>query len=350
MGALAAAEKVLRSIGTPMHYLDISRQAIARGLWKPRGRTPAASLNAELGREINRRGDRSQFVRAGRGVFRLRNHGPSLRNSPKGSRRAGRTPNRPKLGMREIKALALELVRQHPNGIRFGELRAEILARHPMTNAGSVAGAIWRLDAEFPDRVKKPERGLFVPVDRPVEKGVERVDRPPRPTTRTFSEGDFYESFAQFLVKDTGDATLAVPLGGAVLGQKWGTPDVIGVYKRRPSDRIDFPTEIVSAEIKSSVLQQASVVAFGQAVSYRLFSSKAYVVMPRSLSSDERTRLEALCMLFGVGLVLFDLNPAKPNYQVRVRAQRFSPDMYYVNKLADSLHRHDSSLFDRLFG
>ncbi len=72
--------------------------------------------------------------------------------------------------------------------------------------------------------------------------------------------------------------------------------------------------------------------------------------MPTTLTEEDQSRLEALCMLFGVGLVLFDLDPASPNYSIRVRAQRFSPDMCYVNEFADRLKAHDSDVFEKIFG
>ena len=54
-------------------------------------------------------------------------------------------------------------------------------------------------------------------------------------------------------------------------------------------------------------------------------------------------------MLFGVGLVLFDLNVADPNFVIRVRAQRFSPDMFYVNEFAERLKEYDPEMFEELF-
>ena len=71
--------------------------------------------------------------------------------------------------------------------------------------------------------------------------------------------------------------------------------------------------------------------------------------MPSTLTEEDQGRLEALCMLFGVGLVLFDLNVATPNFSIRVRAQRFSPDMFYVNEFADRLKAHDATIFEALF-
>jgi hypothetical protein len=56
-------------------------------------------------------------------------------------------------------------------------------------------------------------------------------------------------------------------------------------------------------------------------------------------------------MLFGIGLVVFNPNDVKePDFSIRVRAQRFSPDMFYVNEFADRLYQLDPKLFNRLFG
>lgn len=142
--------------------------------------------------------------------------------------------------------------------------------------------------------------------------------------------------------------TEVVALGGAGLKSKWGTPDVVGIYKPLARNLIKFPIEIISAEIK--IDPQAPVVAFGEAVAYRLFSTKTYIAMPGTLTEEDQSRLESLCMLFGVGLVLFDLNKESPAFSIRVRAQRFSPDMFYVNEFAERLKLHDAEIFEELFG
>jgi len=50
-------------------------------------------------------------------------------------------------------------------------------------------------------------------------------------------------------------------------------------------------------------------------------------------------------MQFGFGLVLFDLDKDNLNFSIRVRAQRFSPDMFYVNEFADRLRLRDAEVF-----
>jgi hypothetical protein len=113
------------------------------------------------------------------------------------------------------------------------------------------------------------------------------------------------------------------------------------------SNLIKFQPEIVSAELKTD--PQAPVVAFGQATAYRLFSAKCYVVVPRTVSEEDLARLQALCMLFGMGLVVFDVDPKTPNFEPLLRAQKFSPDMFYVNEFARRLHQHDATLYEKLF-
>jgi hypothetical protein len=167
------------------------------------------------------------------------------------------------------------------------------------------------------------------------------------PTDNRTLEFEFYAPFAEYLKNDLEELTEALPLGGAALGAKWGTPDVVGIYQPRAGDLIKFTTEVVAAEIK--IDPRVPVVAFGQAVAYRLFATKTYIAMPKNMAQDDSDRLEALCMLFGVGLVLFDLNKEAPDFSIRVRAQRFSPDMFFVNEFAERLKSHDAKLFEKLF-
>ncbi len=246
-----------------------------------------------------------------------------------------------KLSVQRIRELALEIVAQHPGGIRYSELVKEISAGNSETPVNTIHGSVWDLATRFSDRVVKPSRGLFKPAS--AEKGAEE----PPVAPAKFKEEDFYEAFAAYLKDDLDEVTTVCVLGGNAIKGKWGTPDVVGVYKPLASNLIKFPVEIVSAELKTDA--QAPVVAFGQAVAYRLFSAKCYVVMPTTVSAEDLSRLEALCMLFGVGLVVFDVDPKAPNFSIRVRAQKFSPDMFYVNEFARRLHLHDPALFEELF-
>ena len=96
-------------------------------------------------------------------------------------------------------------------------------------------------------------------------------------------------------------------------------------------DIVKASTEIVSAELKTDT--KDLITAFGQACSYKLFSHKSYIVIPKNSPQDDISKLDALCLIFGIGLVLFDnSNVNEPQFEIRVRPLKHDPDMFYVNK------------------
>jgi hypothetical protein len=213
---------------------------------------------------------------------------------------------------------------------------------NPETPRNTIQRAVFDIGTRFPNEIHKPSRGLYKPVNSGTGEGNGPVP-PPK-----LNEADFYQPFADWLKNELDEVTVAVPLGGAGFQKKWGTPDVVGVYRPLASHRIKFDVEIISAEIK--IDPQQPVVAFGQAAAYRLFSAKVYVVMPKTILPEDYSRLEALCMLFGIGLVQFTPQPQEPEFKIRVRAQRFSADMFYVNEFAERLYQLDAAVFNQLFG
>lgn len=249
-----------------------------------------------------------------------------------------------KLTQEGIRDLARELVQGNPQGIRYKVLVNRIATDHPETPINTIHGSVWDLGTRYPNEISKPSRGLYVPITNASAPSPESSKVV---TASKLKEMEFYGPFADWLKNELDEATDALPLGGSSLRNKWGTPDVVGVYKPSAADRIKFTPEIVSAEIK--IDPQEPVVAFGQGVAYRLFSTKSYVVMPSTMSPEDSDRLEALCLLYGIGLVLFDLSPQKPDFQIRVRAQRFEPDMFYVNEFAERLFKTDPKAFAELF-
>ncbi len=250
-----------------------------------------------------------------------------------------------KLSTNQIRELARKIIAGNKGGIRYSDLFEQISTSNPETPKNTIHGSIWNLHLRFAQEISKPSRGLFVPVSTGAG-GLETAKELPAEVFR-YAEEDFYEPFSEWLKSDLDEVTDSAVLGGATMGKKWGTPDVVGVYKPLASHLIKFAIEIVSAEIKIDPSQP--VVAFGQAIAYRLFSTKTYIAMPIAMSLEDQSRLEALCMLFGVGLVLFELKPDKPDFQIRVRAQKFTPDMFYVNEFAERLKELDTEKFEELF-
>ena len=234
------------------------------------------------------------------------------------------------------------------------ELAKKIHAAAPDTPFNTIVGSLHVLSLS-PDIVR-PSRGLWVLNKYAKNESTDFVSTEPSKETastiaearaRRVEEQAYYEPFAQWLVGEN-QVIEAMVMGGSTFRDKWATPDVIGTYKARTSDLVKFPLEIVSAEIKTDGTQ--SITAFGQACAYRLFSHKTYVVMPTTIGTNDFDRLDALCTLYGIGLILFDPRPDAPNFQMKLKAQRLEPDVFYVNDFARRLLDANQPEFNRLFG
>ena len=193
----------------------------------------------------------------------------------------------------------------------------------------TIRGYIWDLDAKFPNEIYKADRGLFRHVS--FRETQAAPEEPLQPTPPEIGEEDFYQPFADYLVNELEECTKAIRLGGNTFRDKWGTPDVIGIKKPKPSDIVKPEVVIVSAEIK--VDSAGLITAFGQACAYKTFSHKVYMVIPKNSSEEDKSRIESLCLIFGIGLILFDAtNTENPQFEIRVRPLKHEPDMFYVNK------------------
>jgi hypothetical protein len=60
----------------------------------------------------------------------------------------------------QIRKFALHILENNPQGVRFSELSRKILDQGNF-NKNAISGATWDLDATYPDKVYKPDRGLF---------------------------------------------------------------------------------------------------------------------------------------------------------------------------------------------
>jgi hypothetical protein len=262
-----------------------------------------------------------------------------------------------KLNRTQIQDQARAILAANPGGLRWAEVLKAVGAAHPETPHNSIRGATHLLFQDAED-VVKIARGTyqlarFIEADAAETVAQDEavaatpiVTNADAPNASSVSEQAFYASFAQWL-EENDEVTVAGPLGGSVLGGKWGTPDVIGVLKPRAQDIFKFEPQIVTAEIKAAPSQP--VVAFGQAVAYRLFSHKSYIVVPRTTTRDDMNRLTSLCSIHGVGLVVFTLDADLPDYAVVVLPTIASPDMFYVNIMLDRLKASEPRLLNRLF-
>ena len=227
-----------------------------------------------------------------------------------------------------IAKTATELLAQEPEGLHHSVLIQQVKAALPDIPTNTIRGSVVGLVEYRPADVYKPAKGLFQHTRYRDIGDSSATDLAVPVQTR---EADFYVGFAEYLTEDLEECTKCIPLGGCTFKDKWGTPDVIGIRKARESDIIKYPTEIISAEIKTD--SSNLITAFGQACSYRLFSHRSYLVVPKYAPADDLARLESLCITCGLGLILFDgRNASNPDFSIRVRAERTEPDMFYVNR------------------
>jgi hypothetical protein len=241
--------------------------------------------------------------------------------------------------LEDITKLVLKKLDENVDGLKWADLYSTIRTEYPNMKNGTIVGGIRNFYNKNTKSVYKPDKGLYrltkYQNNNSQSDSISTFQGGVAPSINnqpiSIKEEDFYESFAAWLVDDQEDCTKAKELGGNVFGGKWGTPDVIGVLKSLPTDFIKKDIEITSVEIKFA--PNELITAFGQACSYKLFSHKVYLVIPKQSNSEEISRLDSLCYLFGIGLVLFDnTNPNVPNYQLKNRAQKGEPDNYYLNK------------------
>jgi hypothetical protein len=228
---------------------------------------------------------------------------------------------------------AKELIDATPQGKRFSELQRELSAAFPDIRPKTIEGAISEFRAELPETYYMPIRGLYrnVKFNPAIEELPPGGGEPLKDAKTKIREAAFYESFSDWLVNGLEEATKAIPLGGKLFKDKWGTPDVIGVRDAKRSEIIKFPTEIICAEIKLDVAEL--ITAFGQCCSFKLFSHKSYLVVPSCASEEDIDRLESLAQIFGIGLVTFNRDdPKNPQFRTLARASRQEPDMFYANK------------------
>ena len=97
-GALDAVRRVLAEAGKPLHYREIAKQALQKGYWHTTGKTPDATINAQIIVNMKKRPG-AFFLRVAPGTYGLADAVPTGRTS-KGSA-ATVTSDKPKLSFTE---------------------------------------------------------------------------------------------------------------------------------------------------------------------------------------------------------------------------------------------------------
>ena len=239
----------------------------------------------------------------------------------------------------QLRRKAIEILHKHPQGIRYENLLREVQYAYPEAKWKTLEGSIWNLDETSNGTVVKPQRGLFIlskflsKEDEALTVKVTNSENSRIVIEQERDESAFYGSFADYLQDDLNECSVAKSYGGNRLERKWMTPDVVGYYKVKTTASFPRAPEIVTAEIKITKDYQNAITGFGQASSYLLYSHKSYLVIPRQVQIEDRAIIESLCTTFGIGLVIFNVDSSeKPAFELRNKAQRREPDIFYLNK------------------
>lgn len=244
----------------------------------------------------------------------------------------------------EVIVKAAEILKGFPRGLEAKNLKIELQKCLPSVKPNTIEGYVWKLDRISNVQISKSRRGFFVLKDYQSETnetvGLNSKDaefHEDKDLSSHLQEELFYPKFAEYLMDGISECNSAVPFGDSRGGPKWGNPDVIGWFDIGKAIFNQNP-EIVSGELKKDSSWDKIVTGFGQACSYLLFSHKSYLAVPKQIKEEDRSRIESLCIIFGIGLIYFDKNnPEDPKFELRNRALRHEPNILYINERAKEI-------------
>ena len=132
----------------------------------------------------------------------------------------------------------IKILEKAPKGLRFSEIKRQLKELFgDKIKETTLTNYLVQLRRDIEEgkvsEIVIPDKGVYI--HRQFYGGLEK--RKPAKVR----EEEFYPSFANFLVNDLMECTTAIPLGGNLFQDKWGTPDVIGVYKFSEIDPIKPP-------------------------------------------------------------------------------------------------------------
>lgn len=165
MTALEAAEAVLRDASGPLTAKQITEQALSRGLWETRGKTPEQTMASLLAVDIRDRAAESRFRRAAPGQFELNpDRGiPVGRGAPSSATSRPRQPRSRAQARMSFLDAAEDVLRRSPGQapMHYRQITEQALAEGLIASAGRTPDATMRAQIGVENR-RREARG-----DRP---------------------------------------------------------------------------------------------------------------------------------------------------------------------------------------
>jgi len=242
----------------------------------------------------------------------------------------------------DIRKKAIEILGrpEFKEGIRFANLVRKI-AQETGDNINTINGSTYNMPNEMSDKIARPQRGLFI-----LRKNLGNIELKESETSDKYSdsfiEEDVYTPARDYLL-GRGECTHAVVVGGSSFGKKWGTPDLMGAIRVSSDAIYQPPIELVAVEIKGD--KYSPVEALGQAMAYKLFAHRTWLVLPET---DDIDRIEGIAMSANIGLVVFTYKDKQFSFETLNRPMTGNPDAEEVNNILVTLKEKDKHKYNEL--
>ncbi len=243
----------------------------------------------------------------------------------------------------EIRKKAIEILSrpENKNGIRFMTLIKKVVSETG-ENENTCNGSLWNLPKELPEKVSKPYRGLFIlKENEKFLKDVVEKDFEQKPSSK-IKEDDIYQPARDYLLSRA-ECTHAVVIGGNIFGKKWGPPDILGAIRADSDAVYRPPLEIIAVEIKDE--GYSPVEALGQAMAYKLFAHRTWLVLPDGSDLD---RIEGIAISANIGLISFSKEKDGFEFVTLNRPAAGHPDFTEVNNILEELKEKDKKKYNEL--
>lgn len=242
----------------------------------------------------------------------------------------------------EIRKKAIEILErpEHKEGLRFANLVRKI-AEETGNNINTINGSTYNMPNDIPDKIARPHKGLFI-LKKNLINIIDKESETSEKYSDCFNEDKVYEPAKEYLLSK-GECTHIIITGGSIFGKKWGTPDLLGAIRVSTDAVYQPPIEIVAVEIKGN--NYSPVEALGQAMAYKLFAHRTWLVLPET---DDIDRIEGIAMSANIGLVVFNYRNEQFDFETLNRPTMGNPDAEEVNNILNILKEKNKQKYNEL--
>lgn len=248
--------------------------------------------------------------------------------------------------VKDLRKEALGIVERTPGGIGHLELIDRLLERQPRRRRDEVQQVVARLDEDFDRRIFRLPGGTIVSLDE--FRADYARDTSPSPIQEMPDEATVYPACRQFLLDQrlVDRCEITADFKPIVAGNG---PDLLGIQFDHEMAEHHAQRELIAFEVKVTSNAGAVRGALWQALSYKVFAHRAYVIMPRPKLSKQTEVLESRCYHHGIGLIYLDLKAAPVALDIRFPSRSEFPHMAMTRLVKAELLKQLPTQYASLF-